>query len=290
MDYDQISMDNRDLTMPHIYVVSGGKGLAGDAVVKSLLVQFPNHRIPVTIVPDILSDEGARKTVHEAKMNNGLVVHTMVDKQMRSTVNRYCNEMNVPSFDLMGNLSDYLSQQLKTEPINQPGLFRKLHQEYFDRIKAIEYTLNTDDGMNPDRLHHSDIILTGISRTGKTPLSVYLAMFGWKVANVPLVNNIPPPDELFKVDPKRVFGLSISMNTLIEQRRRRVATMGAFDHRSYLDPSEIILELDYATKIFRRGGFTTIDVTNKPIESSANEIVKFINERFDFMDRKLEMI
>lgn len=274
--------------MPHIYVVSGGKGLAGDAVVKSLLVQFPNHRIPVTIVPDLQTESKARKTIAEAKMNQGVVVHTMVDKKMRCTVNKLCMEMNVPAFDLIGDLSDFLSKQLQTEPINQPGLFRKLNQEYFDRIKAIEFSLNTDDGMNPDRLHHSDIILTGISRTGKTPLSIYLAMFGWKVANIPLVNNIPPPDELYKVDPRRVFGLTISMNTLIEQRKRRVASMGAFDHRSYLDPSEIVQELDYAEKIFRRGNFTIVDVTNKPVESSANEIVKYLNDRFDYMERKID--
>jgi regulator of PEP synthase PpsR (kinase-PPPase family) len=288
MDSESLKIKNTEILMPHIYVVSGGKGLAGDAVVKSLLVQFPNHRIPVTIVPDIQTEAEANKTISEAKLNNGVLVHTMVDKKMRLAINRLCKEMAVPSFDLMGDLSDFLCDQLQTEPINQPGLFRKLHQEYFDRIKAIEFTLHTDDGMNPDRLYHSDIILTGISRSGKTPLSVYLAMFGWKVANIPLVNHIPPPDELFKVDPKRVFGLSISMNTLIEQRRRRVAQMGAFDHRSYLDPSEIINELDNATKIFRKGGFTIVDVTNKPIESSANEIVKYINERFDIMGRKID--
>lgn len=281
-------MYSTDPVMPHIYVVSGGKGLAGDAVIKSLLVQFPNHRVPVTIVPDIQTEDEARKVLTEAKNNHGVIVHTMVDKKMRITLNNLCKSMKVPSFDLIGDLSDYLSEQLQTEPINQPGLFRKLHQEYFDRIKAIEYTLNTDDGMNPDRLQHSDIILTGISRTGKTPLSIYLAMFGWKVANVPLVNNIDPPSELFKVDPRRVFGLTVSMNTLIEQRKRRVANMGAFDHRSYLDPSEIVRELDYSTKIFRRGNFTVIDVTNKPIESSANEIVHFINERFDLMERKID--
>ncbi|NJO68699.1 MAG: kinase/pyrophosphorylase [Bacteroidetes bacterium] len=281
-------MNSSEPVTPHIYVVSGGKGLAGDAVVKSLLVQYPNHRIPVTIVPDILTEAGAQNTVNEARINNGVIVHTMVDRHMRNTMNKYCTEMNVPSFDLMGDLSDYLSDKLQTEPINQPGLFRKLNQEYFDRIKAIEFTLNTDDGMNPDRLYHSDIVLTGISRTGKTPLSIYLAMFGWKVANIPLVNKIPPPEELYKVDPRRVFGLTISMNTLIEQRRRRVANMGNFDHRSYLDPSEIIIELEYSSKIFRRGGFTTVDVTNKPIESSANEIVKLINERFDLMERKID--
>jgi [pyruvate, water dikinase]-phosphate phosphotransferase / [pyruvate, water dikinase] kinase len=282
-------MDNQDELIPHIYIISGGKGLAGDSVVKSLLVQFPNHRIPVTIVPDIQTESAVKKTISEAKSNQGVIVHTMVDKSMRNIVNKLCKEMEVPAFDLMGDLSEYLTERLKTEPINQPGLFRKLNQEYFDRIKAIEFTLTTDDGMNPDRLHHSDIVLTGISRTGKTPLSIYLAMFGWKVANIPLVKNIPPPEELYKIDPRRVFGLTISMNTLIEQRRRRVATMGAFDHRSYLDPSEILTELDYSLKIFRRGNFTTIDVTNKPIESSANEIVKYINERFDIMERKIDL-
>jgi regulator of PEP synthase PpsR (kinase-PPPase family) len=281
-------MDSTEPLMPHIYVISGGKGLAGDAVVKSLLVQFPNHRIPVTIVPDIQTQDEAWKAVAEAKLNHGVIVHTMVDKRMRLAINKLSKAMGVVSFDLIGDLSDYLSEQLHTEPINQPGLFRKLHQEYFDRIKAIEFTLNTDDGMNPDRLQHSDIILTGISRTGKTPLSIYLAMFGWKVANVPIVNNINPPDELFKIDSRRVFGLTISMNTLIEQRKRRVANMGAFDHRSYLDPSEIVQELDYSIKIFRRGNFTLVDVTNKPIESSANEIVRYINERFDIMERKID--
>lgn len=281
-------MSNSEAEMPHIYVVSGGKGLAGDAVVKSLLVQFPNHRLPVTIVPDIQTETAVKRAVIEAKNNNGVIVHTMVDRKMRACINRLCADKHVPSFDLMGDLSEFLSEKLKTEPINQPGLFRKLNQEYFDRIKAIEYSLNTDDGMNPDRLHHSDIILTGISRTGKTPLSIYLAMFGWKVANVPIVNNIPPPDELFKVDPRRVFGLKISMNTLIEQRKRRVASMGRFDSRSYLDPSDIVQEMDYSLKIFQRGNFTTIDVTNKPIESSANEIVNYLNQRFDMMERKVE--
>lgn len=281
-------MDQNPPIIPHIYVVSGGKGLAGDAVVKSLLVQFPNHRIPVTIVPDILNETVAKNTVMEAKANHGVIIHTMVDKKMRNAVNRLCKEWDVPSFDLMGDLSDFLCASLQTEPINQPGLFRKLNQEYFDRIKSIEFTLNTDDGMNPSRLDHSDIVLTGISRTGKTPLSIYLAMFGWKVANVPIVYNIAPPEELFQIDPRRVFGLTISMNTLIEQRRRRVAHMGAFNHRSYLDPSDIVQEMDYSVKIFRKGSFTTIDVTNKPIESSANEIVKYLNERFDIMERKID--
>lgn len=279
---------NNQNNLPHIYVVSGGKGLAGDAVVKSLLVQFPNHRIPVKIVPDTRTETRVRKTVCEAKLHNGVIVHTMVDKKIRAAINKYCSELQVPSFDLMGSLSDYLSEQLHTEPINEPGLFRKLNQEYFDRIKAIEFTLNTDDGMNPERLHHSDIILTGISRAGKTPLSIYLAMFGWKVANIPIVKDIPPPEELFKVDSRRVFGLDISMSTLIEQRKQRVASMGNFNHRSYLDPSEIRMELEYARQIFQRGNFTTIDVTLKPIESSANEIVKYINDRFDFPERKVD--
>ena len=187
----------------------------------------------------------------------------------------------------MAQLSDYLTDALGAEPIQVPGLFRKINQDYFDRVAAIEFSLSTDDGMNVRNLSQADIILTGISRTGKTPLSIYLAMFGWKVANVSLVRDIPPPDELFKVDERRVFGLTIDTSSLLAQRKRRVSQMGNFNSDSYLDIRTIKEELLIADKIFKQGRFTVIDVTNKPVESSANEIVHFIQERFEIGDRKI---
>lgn len=275
------------MSAPHIYIVSGGKGLAGENVVKSILVQFPDFKVSTSIESDLHTEERAIAIVLKAKKNHGIIVHTMVNKRIRVILTTLCKQHNVANFDLMGQLSDYLTDALGAEPVQVPGLFRKLNQDYFDRVAAIEFSLSTDDGMNVRKLAQADIVLTGISRTGKTPLSVYLAMFGWKVANVSLVKDIPPPEELFKVDEKRVFGLTIDPSSLIAQRKRRVTQMGSFDSKSYLNINAINDELEMAEKIFKRGRFTIIDVTNKPIESSANEIVHFLQERFDIDERRI---
>lgn len=275
------------MNIPHIHIVSGGKGLAGENVVKSLLVQFPDFKVPTSIESDVLSEDDALAVVLKAKNDNGIIVHTMVNKRMRIILTSFCKEYNVPHFDLMGPLSDYLTTELGAEPMQVPGLFRKMNQDYFDRVAAIEFSLSTDDGMNSRKIIQADIVLTGISRTGKTPLSIYLAMFGWKVANVPIVKDIPPPDELFRADEKRVFGLTIDSSSLLAQRKRRVAQMGNFDSGSYLDIRSINEELLNADTIFRRGRFTIIDVTNKPVESSANEIVHLLQDRFEIDERKI---
>jgi len=262
-------------------VVSGGKGLAGDAVVQSILIQYPNHRIPVIVVPDMVTAENIQEVVEGALETKGVIVHTMVNPEMRKALVEACDEKHVKHFDLMGNLSDYLSGLLQTQPISRPGLYRLRNIEYFQRIEAIEFTLKLDDGQNPEKLTNADIILTGVSRTGKTPLSIYLAMFGWKVANVPLVPGIPPPDTLFEVNKNRVFGLTISVNNLIGQRANRVKQLKMGEDSDYIEPRKVRMELEYADSIFNKGAFTIIDISNKPIESSANEILTILTDRFD---------
>jgi [pyruvate, water dikinase]-phosphate phosphotransferase / [pyruvate, water dikinase] kinase len=265
---------------PPIYVVSGGKGLAGDAVVQSILIQFPNNKVPVIISPNVLSAEKVDEVVNKVITTGGVIVHTMVDPVMRELLIHVCNEKGVTHFDLAGNLSDYLSGLLKIKPISKPGLYRMSHIEYFQRVEAIEFTLKHDDGQNADKIFNADIILTGVSRTGKTPLSVYLAMFGWKVANVPLVPGIPPPDALFKVDKERVFGLTISVQYLIAQRGNRMRNLKMAHDTDYIEPRKVRQELEYAESICNKAGFTIFDITNKPIESSANEILTLITDRF----------
>lgn len=272
--------DGNNKAQPPIYVVSGGKGLAGDAVVQSILIQFPNNKVPVIIFPNVLSHEKVDEVVNRVIRTGGAIVHTMVDPVMRGQLICVCNEKGVTHFDLAGSLSDYLSDLLQTKPISKPGLYRMSHIEYFQRVEAIEFTLKHDDGQNAERIAHADIILTGVSRTGKTPLSVYLAMFGWKVANVPLVPGIPPPEALFKVDKDRVFGLTISVKYLIAQRGNRMKNLKMDEETDYIDPRKVRMELEYSEMIFKRGGFTIFDITNKPIESSANEILTLITERF----------
>jgi len=271
---------------PPIYIVSGGKGMAGDILVESTLIQFPNNKIHVIIVPDIISEDDLKKAINKVVQTGGVIVHTLVDTVIRTKLRKLCKEKNVREIDLMGELSDYLSSLLNTEPARIPGLFRKKNQEYFDRISSIEFAMSYDDGLNSDKLKNADVVLTGVSRTGKTPLSIYMAMFGWKVANVPVVNGIAVPEDLFKVDPRRVFGLTISINQLINQRNIRMERLGNISNNSYNNPHDVREELDLAESIFRKGGFTIIDVTNKPIESSSNEIVRIITKRFPQYLRK----
>jgi len=271
---------------PHIYVFSGGKGLPTHSIVKSILVQFPENKIPVKIMPDIMDIRSLEKGIREVWGSGGFIVHSMVEREMRERLVSRCREYGIREFDLVGNLFLYLTSLLKQEPLNEPGLFRKMNLEYIDRIEAIEYTIASDDGLNPKSIYDADIVLTGISRTGKTPTSMYMSMLGWKVANVPLVQGIEPPEDLFLVDPDRVFGLDISTNRLVTHRKKRLSDFGYDESTSYIDPRTIRNELDYALAIFRRGGFSVVKVTNKPIESVANEIIEILSFRFNEQSRK----
>jgi len=269
-----------------IYVFSGGKGLPAHSIVESLLVQWPENKIPVKIIPNIMERESLEKAILEVSKSGGIIVHTMIDRELSDHLVSRCKDIGIREFDLVGKLITYLSRILKQKPMNEPGLFRKMNLEYFDRIEAIEYTIASDDGLNPKSIHDADIVLTGISRTGKTPTSMYLAMLGWKVANVPLVQGIEPPEDLFLVDRYRVFGLDISTNRLVSHRKKRLSDFGYADSSGYIEPKAIRNELEYSYSIFRRGGFKVIQVTNKPIESVANEIIEALSLHFKEQSRK----
>jgi regulator of PEP synthase PpsR (kinase-PPPase family) len=270
-----------------IFVVSGGKGVAGHTMVHSLIIQYPNNRVPVNVIPDVQSKEKIIEVVQKVKKAGGILAHTMVNSELRRILISECEKYEVRQIDFMGQLADFLEKELGLQSINVPGLYRRINAQYFDRIEAIEYTLNHDDGMNTSRLFDAEIILTGVSRSGKTPLSVYMSMFGWKVANIPLIKGIEPPKELFDVDPKRVFGLSINANHLIAQRHKRLEQLGNLSNVAYTDDIQVREELRYAHFIFDKGGFTVVNVTNKPIETSANEIIGIISDRFGHEERKM---
>lgn len=281
------SQNNNGANSP-IYVVSGGKGLAGNNMVQSLLIQYPNNNVPIIIVPQVLEKKQLIDLVEKAKKDGGLITHTMVNRELRDFLKQLCRENGVRNIDYMGELADYLDEKLDIPSLQSPGLFREINQQYYDRIEAIEFTLNHDDGLLPNRLHKAEIILTGVSRSGKTPLSVYLAMYGWKVANIPLVHGIDPPKELFEVDPLRVFGLSISPGQLISHRMKRLQNLENTQNTNYVDERMVMLELRNANFIFGKGKFTVINVSNKPVETSANEILNMMANRFEYRGRRLD--
>jgi len=249
-------------------------------MVHSLLIQYPDHKIPINVIPNIQSIEKIEEVVIKVKKANGILTHTMVNRELRMAVIDACKRHEVRNIDFMGPVADFLEFELGLQSVNVPGLYRRINSQYFERIEAIEFTMSHDDGLNTEKLHDAEIILTGVSRSGKTPLSVYMSMFGWKVANVPLIKGIDPPKELFEIDPGRVFGLSININQLIAQRFKRLTYLSKSHNDQYTNEMKVREEIQYANLIFEKGKFTKINVTNKPIETSANEIIGIISDRY----------
>jgi hypothetical protein len=188
---------------------------------------------------------------------------------------------DVETIDLFGSLLARLSEYFSYSPAEKPGLFRKLNEDYFRRIDAMEFALAHDDGMRTADLPSAEIVLTGVSRTFKTPLSIYLAFKGWFVANVPIIMDLPPPPVLFRLKPGRVFCLTTSPRRLADLRSVRHEYL-ARRTGSYADPDFVRRELAYAKRMFRkRPDWPLIDVTNKPIEEISSEILSLVPRRME---------
>lgn len=262
-----------------IYIISGGAGASGEQLVHTVLAQFPENNVLVITVAHVRRPEQIETIIPRVVAGNGIIVHTMIDIHLRARLQQLAEAHNIVSIDLMGDLMTYLANELGLEPVEKPGLYRQLHQDYFERVSAIDFTMAHDDGKNPKGWPQAEIVLTGVSRVGKTPLSMYLAVLGWKVANVPLVMDIEPPAELYNLNAGRVIGLTIDPAKLFTHRQQRQKRLGTVGASAYADPVKLFEEVDAAAKIFKRGGFSVIDVTDKPIETSADDVIKLITRQ-----------
>jgi regulator of PEP synthase PpsR (kinase-PPPase family) len=268
-----------------ILIVSGGAGTSGEQLVNTVLAQFPEANVRVVIIPHVRSEEQLTEVLQRAKSSQAILVHTLVNADLRRQLVELAEDQGVTAIDLMGSLMDELTQVLGQAPLGQPGLYRQLHQPYFDRVAAIDYSMAHDDGKNPQTWHEAEVLLAGVSRAGKTPLSLYLAVLGWKVANVPIVPGLELAPELYRLDPQRVIGLTIEPGQLLQHRQQRQRQLGVPGLSDYTNPRKIFAELEFAEEIFHRGGFSVIDVTDKPIESSADEVIRLVSGRFKLRDR-----
>src|SRR5512139_2172214 len=266
-------------TSPPIYVVSGGVGASGEQLVQTVLAQFPDDHVPVIMVGNVRQVTQLKRVVAQAKQSGGMIAHTLIDDRLRRTLLDLARQEDVAAIDLMGPLLSRLEAALKRKALGQAGLYRQFHRAYFERVSAIEFTMEHDDGQQRAGWPQADMLLVGVSRSGKTPLSMYLAVLGWKVANVPLVPEVPPPPELFKLDRRHVIGLTIRPDQLIVFREQRYRQLGVPVPMDYIDPRRLGEEVQAALRVFRRGRFAVIDVTDKPIETSADEIIKLIESR-----------
>jgi [pyruvate, water dikinase]-phosphate phosphotransferase / [pyruvate, water dikinase] kinase len=254
-------------------------------VVNTVLAQFPENRVQVTTVPNVRTEDQIEAVIAQALASSATLVHTLVDARLRAVLIERTASQGVQAIDLMGPLLDQLTEALGCEPLGQPGLYRQLNKAYFARVEAIDYTMAHDDGRNPETWPQAEIVLVGVSRAGKTPLSLYLSVLGWKVANVPVVPGLDLAAELFQLDRQRVFGLTLDVAPLLAFRRQRQKSLGVPGQSDYTNPEKLYEELEFALALCKRSGFTIISVADKPIESTADEIIRLVSSRFGMQNR-----
>jgi regulator of PEP synthase PpsR (kinase-PPPase family) len=258
--------------------VSDGTGATAEQVLKAALTQFKGASVQIERRPAVRTTELIHQVVREVADVDGCIVHTLVLDELRDEMLRAGRFYNVETIDLMGPLLARLSQQLSISPAEKPGLFRQLNKEYFRRIETMEFALHHDDGRRTRELDQAEIVLVGVSRTFKTPLSIYLAFKGWFVANVPIIMHKELPSSLDELPTGRVFGLTIDPGRLVELRQVRDERWGRA-LGDYADPDFVRDEVAYAEAIFHsHSGWPVIEVTDKPIEEITSEILALMGQ------------
>ncbi len=268
----------------NLFIVSDGTGETAGSMTRAALIQFLSPQVKIVRYKNVRTTEKIEALIKEALFEKGLIIYTIAKNKIRDELIRKCKKHKIPFVDLLGplleNLKRYLGTELKKDI--QSGLLHNVDEKYFKRIEAIEYTVRHDDGNLPEGLKDSDLVLVGISRTSKTPLSIFLSHKGWKVANIPLVFNTPLPKELYAIDQKRIVGLIIDPDALYKIRTKRIQKFKKTPSNDYADLRYIQKEMDYALSIFSRNRkWPVFNVTDRALEETASEILSVISERLN---------
>ncbi len=277
--------------MQHIFAVSDGTGRTALQFLNACLTQFSDIAVEIELRVEVRTEAQVHQVILEALDAGGFIIHTLVSDELRRAMRHAGRLNNVETIDLLGPVLARLSEQFADSPSEKPGLFRKLNEEYFRRIESMEYAFRHDDGQRVHELPDAEIVLIGVSRTFKTPMSIYLAFKGWHVANVPIILGLEPSPILFELPPERVFCLTMAPQRLSSLRLVRHERFGGATG-DYADYDYVRREVIHAVNIFaRQPRWQKIDVTNKPIEEIASEILAFIRQRqepslFDPMDQE----
>ncbi|MDR0921523.1 MAG: kinase/pyrophosphorylase [Lactobacillales bacterium] len=257
----------------NLYVVSDSAGNTALNLAHATMAQFPNTDFCVYRKNFVRSEEALERTLVKAKEHNGIIVHTLINEKLNKQANEYCLENNVFCFDLLNPVVQEMSRRTGLEPTRELGAQHHLNENYFKRIKAIEFAVKYDDGKDPKGFLKADIVLLGVSRTSKTPLSLFLANKNLKVANLPLVPQAQIPDEIWKVNPKKIVGLTNDPTILNNIRAERMRAYGLDMDTAYSNTDNIIKELQYANDLYDKLGCVVINVAKLSIEETAAMIL-----------------
>lgn len=262
-----------DKNKSKVFVVSDSLGETAELVAKAVASQFNLSDIEIRRFPYVNNKQQVKEIISQSEGYNCLIAYTLVIPELKEYLEELVNEMGLEAVDILSPMLRAMERLLNKPPKLEPGLLRKLDEQYFKRVEAIEFAVKYDDGKDPKGLVKADIVLVGISRTSKTPLSMYLAHKRIKCANVPLVPEVSPPEELYKVKNK-VVGLIIDPYHLYEIRKERLKTLGLTSNANYAAVERIIKELEYSDAVMKKIGCPVINVTNKAVEETASTIME----------------
>lgn len=266
-------------TRLHVHLLSDSTGETLENIAKAALAQFDGVETIKHFWPMVRSEANLERILDEIAQNPGLVLFTLVNSDIRRTLESRCRALGLPAVAALDPVTDALSNLLGQTAKARPGRQHTLDAAYFARVDAIQFTIAHDDGIGWEDWEEADIVLAGISRTSKTPTSIYLANRGFKAANIPIVVESPPPPSLYTLRHPMVVGLTASPDRLVAIRRNRLLSLNQAPETSYVDQDSVTREIAYARRMFGDNGWPVIDVTRRSIEETAAAIINFYNER-----------
>ncbi|MCT8972209.1 pyruvate, water dikinase regulatory protein [Microbaculum marinisediminis] len=271
-------MPDRIHSYVHLHLVSDATGETLIAVARAVAAQYASVRAIEHVYPLVRSQKQLERVITDIEDAPGIVLYTLIGAELSERLEKRCKEIGTPCVSVLAPVLGVFRSYLGTESTPRIGGQHVLNTEYFRRIDALNYTLLHDDGQMPEDLNEADVVLVGISRTSKTPTSIYLANRGIKTANIPVVPGIPLPPQLDEVTKPLIVGLIASPERIVQIRQNRLLSLNADDNTAYVDKSSVAAEIAFTRKLCARQGWPLIDVTRRSIEETAAAILAHYKE------------
>ena len=263
----------------HLHLLSDSTGETLDMVATAGLAQFDNIDAVRHLWPMVRSEGHLARVLDDIEARPGVVLYTLVNPQIRRALERECRRREIHALSVLDPVLDALAAVSGEQAKGRAGRQHALDAAYFARVDAIQFTIAHDDGIGPENWEEADIVLAGVSRTSKTPTSIYLANRGYKTANIPIVPESPPPQKLFELKHPVVVGLTTSADRLIQVRRNRLLSLNQSPETAYVDQEAVTREVAFARRMFADNGWPVIDVTRRSIEETAAAVIKLVEDR-----------
>jgi regulator of PEP synthase PpsR (kinase-PPPase family) len=263
----------------HLHLLSDSTGETLEMIAKAALAQFDDAEVNRHFWPMVRSQQHLERILADIAVNPGLVLFTLVNPEIRERLEAQCGTLGLPAVSALDAVTDAFQQALGQQAKGRPGRQHAMDAAYFARVEAIQYTIAHDDGVAWEDWEEADVVLAGVSRTSKTPTSIYLANRGYKTANIPIVIESPPPPALFGLRHPLVVGLTTAPDRLIQVRRNRLISLNQAPETAYVDQEKVTREVQFARRMFADNGWPVIDVTRRSIEETAAAVINLLGER-----------